>query len=367
MSPKESADVLVLGGGIIGLACARELAGRGLKVELLERLPAGAEASTAAAGMLTPLAEVPRPGPFFEACRQSRDLWPSWVAELAEESGVAVEHDASGALVIALNAEEEEALVGLERAAAELGEPVVHVDLASLHRSVPDLAPVVERARLFPGEHRVDNVQACAALAVAAARRGVVLHYGAEVLQVEVSGSGVKVMGKDWQRSAGHLVLAAGAWSGGIPGLPALPVRPVRGQMLLLGGVEWHWNGIVRGPHFYTVRRGATGLLAGATVEEAGFVKASTVSGVGDLLSDLRRLFPGSGGYRLETAWASFRPGTPDGLPLLGSLSGSPILAATGHYRNGILLAPWTARQVADLLTAAALPLPAFSPARFDL
>jgi len=359
-------DVLVLGGGIIGLACARELAGHGLAVEVLERLAAGAEASTAAAGMLAPLADLPAPGFFFDACRDARNLWSVWAGEIEEESGVAVEYDASGALLVALDELEEVELDVLWRAAAELGEPAEEIDLPTLRRSVPDASPGVRRALLLSGEHRVDNVQACAALAVAAARRGVVLTHGAEVLAVEPAGAGVKVTGKGWEKSAGLLVLAAGAWSGGIPGLPKLPVRPVRGQMLLLGGIDWRWNGILRAPHLYTVRRGATGLLIGATVEEAGFVKHPTVAGVGDLLAAARRLLPGLEDHRLETCWAGLRPGTPDGLPLVGPLPGWPAgIAATGHYRNGILLAPWTAREVAALALDGGPGPAAFSPSRF--
>src|SRR4029077_14970254 len=111
--------------------------------------------------------------------------------------------------------------------------------------------------------HRVDNIQACAALALAARRRGVTLTYGAEIKKVERAGDGVRVKGQGFERQAGTLVLAAGAWSGRIGGLPELPLRPVRGQMLLLAGVEWPWKGAVRGPHAYAVRRGATGLLVG--------------------------------------------------------------------------------------------------------
>ena len=140
------------------------------------------------------------------------------------------------------------------------------------------------------------------------------------------------VHGQHWRKEARLLVLAAGAWSGLIPGLPPLPLRPVRGQMLLLGGVEWPWSGSVRAGHFYAVRRGATGLLVGATVEEAGFDKHNTVEGVENLLAFARRLLPGIGNARLETVWAGLRPGTPDGLPILGPLPGWPVLAATGHY-----------------------------------
>jgi glycine oxidase len=362
-------DVLVLGGGIIGLACARELATAGFQVEICERLRAGAEASTAAAGMLTPLAESPVAGPFFDACRAARDLWAPWVPALAEESGLGVEYDTSGALLVALAATEAAWLERIDRTARALGEAVEEIEPAVLYRRVPDLAPGVRRALHLPGEHRVDNVQACAALAVAARRRGVELRYASAVERVERRGDGVRVHGNGWRRDAGLLVLAAGAWSGLVPGLPELPVRPVRGQMLLLGGVDWPWQGIVRGEHAYTVRRGATGLLVGATSEEAGFVQHATVAGIEGLLAFARRLFPGLDGAHLEATWAGLRPGTPDDLPIVGWLPGWPVLAATGHYRNGILLAPWTARRVAELAQAGpgSGEGDPFSPARFGV
>jgi glycine oxidase len=360
-------DVLVLGGGIIGLACARELALRGLRVELVERLPAGAEASISSAGMLSPLNEISAAGPFLDACRASRDLWGPWVAALESETGLSVDYDTSGALLVALDEEDEAELDRLSHVARELGERADEVSLPALHHWVPDITPQVRRALHLHDEHRVDNVQLCAVLAQALQKLGVTLHYDSEAERVEHHPEGtVLVTGNHWRKEARLLVLAAGAWSGLIPELPPLPVRPVRGQMVLLGGIEWPWSGIVRRGHFYAVRRGATGLLVGSTLEEAGFDKHNTVEGVEDLLAFARSLFPGLGKARLETVWAGLRPGTPDDLPILGPLPGWPTIAATGHYRNGILLAPWTAREVARLAFAEdEAEIPAFSPRRF--
>ncbi|HVG10940.1 MAG TPA: glycine oxidase ThiO [Thermoanaerobaculia bacterium] len=358
-------DAIIVGGGIIGLACARELARAGMKVELLERLPAGAEASLAAAGMLSPMAET-LPGPLLDACRESRDLWLPWGSTLAEETGLSVEHDASGSLLVAMDQEDE---IWLDRVAAEareIGEPVEEIDGSVLSRWVPDVSPGVRRSLLLPGEHRVDNVQACTVLAIAARKAGAVLTYGIEVEKIERAGPGVRVVTRDRDVEAGLLVLAAGAWSGTIMDLPCLPVRPVRGQMLLLGGVDWPWNGSFRSQHGYAVRRGATGLLVGATVEEAGFANYNTAGGIESLLRFTRQTLPGLGDTRLEATWAGLRPGTPDGLPILGLVPGWPVIAATGHYRNGILLAPWTAREVARLAASKDLgEAGPFSPARF--
>jgi glycine oxidase len=362
-------DVLVVGGGIIGLACARELALAGLKVEVLERLSAGAEASLAAAGLLSPMAEDV-PGPLLDACRASRDLWLSWVPMLADETGLTIEHDSSGAILIALDDREEVWLDRVAAAARACGEPVEEIDGSVLCRWVPDASPGIRRSLLLPGEHRVDNVQATTVLSIAAQKAGAVVTHGANVERIErierVAGDGIRLVGRDRDWEADLLVMAAGSWSGHIPGIPCLPVRPVRGQMLLLSGVDWPWNGSLRGPHDYVVRRGATGLLVGATVEEAGFASHNTAGGVDRLLRFALHALPGLETARLETTWAGLRPATPDGFPIVGQVPGWPVLAATGHYRNGILLAPWTAREIARMVaTGDPGETGPFSPARF--
>jgi glycine oxidase len=366
-------DVLILGGGIIGLACARELALQGLRVEIVERLPAGAEASTAAAGMLAPLAEESAPRVFLDACRDSLSLWGPWVAALEGETGLSVAYESSGSLLVALDPQDDAELERSVHAARAAGQQARDVEPAALRHWVPDIAPGVRRAVHLAAEHRVDNVQLCAVLAQAVQKLGVQIHYHSEVESVErrapgtPGGTTLLVHGSHWRKEARLLVLAAGAWSGQIPGLPPLPLRPVRGQMLMLGGVEWPWTGSVRQGHIYAVRRGATGLLIGSTVEDAGFDKHNTVAGVGGLLDFARRLFPGLAGAHLETVWSGLRPGTPDDLPILGRLAGWPALVATGHFRNGILLAPWTAREVARLaLSTQEAEIPEFSPRRFS-
>jgi glycine oxidase len=365
-------DAVVLGGGIIGLACARELAATGMRVMLLERWPEGAQgagASKAAAGMLAPLFELESPAPLVAAGRASRDLWTEWAPELEAEAGSGVEHDRSGALWFALDEEDEAAMAHAAVACRRLGEPVEELSAEELARRTPGVAAPVRRVLHFAGDHRVDNVRVCDALTAACRRRGVELRHAVQVLNVArcgmaagggeagqvaggSGGSAVRVMTAAGPVEAGLLVLAAGAWSGRVPGLPALPVRPVRGQMALLGEVGWPWTGISRQRQVYMVRRGESGLLVGSTVEEAGFDAHPTAAGIAGLLDLARRAYPALGGARFEAAWAGLRPGTPDDLPIVGWMPGWPALAATGHFRSGVLLAPWTAREIARLAAA---------------
>ncbi|HEX2253245.1 MAG TPA: glycine oxidase ThiO [Thermoanaerobaculia bacterium] len=373
-SPAAAPDVIVVGAGIIGLACARALAGRGLAVEVLERGTGCGEASTAAAGMLAPLAEVPEPGPMLEACRASRDLWRTWAAELEAESGENVDHDTSGTLSVARTDDESAWLDRLLAAARRLGEPAEEMPLEEARRRVPDLSADVRRVLHLPGEHRVDNERACAALLASVEGRGVAVRRETHVEEIAAGRDGVTVTGTTggptaapWRRRAPAVLVAAGAWSGRIRGLQPLPVGPVRGQMLRLAEVDWPWRGVVRAGHHYAVRRAGGRLLVGATVERSAFHDHPTPAGLAELLEFLRCFLPGLGQHPLDSVWAGLRPGTPDGLPLVGPLPHAPgVWIATGHFRNGILLAPWTAERLAAALDAQAVPeLASFSPGRF--
>jgi len=356
-------DVLVIGGGIIGLACARALAAAGLAVEVVERQPSGSAASMASAGMLTTVADLPRE--FVDICREARDEWPGFLAGLEQESGRPVEHDDEGALVLALSDDEAAGFDAYMAAIRAAGEAVEEMPVAELRRRVPDASPETRRVLLLPGEQRVDNVQVCEALAQALARRGVQISYGCAVERVELAQGGGVAHCRDGRREAGLLLVTAGAWSGTIPGLPPLPVKPVRGQIVRLGGAAWSWRGIVRDREEYAVRRGESSLLVGSTLEDAGFDNRITPDGVRYLLDWTRRLFPTLGQAPIESIWAGLRPGSPDAMPLIGPLPGLPAVVAAGHYRNGIVLAPWTAHEVARIVQTGNPGREIFSPTRF--
>ena len=194
-------DVLVLGGGIIGLACARELARRGLVVEILERDRVGGGASWAAAGMLSPLAESVDSRRFLDACRYSRDLWQTWARELEAESGVDVDYDRAGALVI--DHPEGGRIGQLARLAEEIGEPTVRVDADELRSLVPDISPAASGALLLLGDHRIDNRRVCKALRLSLEKAGVRISEGREATRVLLSGDAVRLEGDGWARCAG--------------------------------------------------------------------------------------------------------------------------------------------------------------------
>lgn len=364
---ERSYDVLVLGGGLVGLATARELAARQARVALLERRELGYAASSAGAGMLAPLSQGSEPPRLLALLRAARQLWRPWLAEITAEGGTTVEYDASGTLVAALDEAESDKLEAVAAGCRAAAEPVEEVELRQARVWVPDLAPEARRVLLMPDTHRVDNVQATQALARAAAARGVALYPHHEAIAFSTAPTGVSVETRHGVFRAATLVLAAGAWSGRIAGLPELPVHPVRGQMVRLEGVAWPWSGSVWGIERYAVRRGATGLLVGTTVEEAGFAEHPTAEGISDILAFARRLFPTLAAARLTATWAGLRPGSPDGRPLLGRLGDLPVVAACGHHRDGILLAPWTGRHLARHLLDGT-PIPEgdlFAPDRF--
>jgi glycine oxidase len=363
-------DFIIVGGGVIGCAIAYHLALAGTRVALFERREVAGEASGAAAGMLAPLSESSRPGPFLDLCLASLRLFPALADALRQETGIDIEYLPSGILRAALTEDEERELRHRLEWQRSLGLPLEWVDAAALRRLEPRLAAA--RGALYsPQEHQVSAGRLTQALARAAANRGATLHQGVVVTSLVANGRRVTgVRTSSGKVSGGHVVLAAGPWTGvfarqlGV----SLPVRPVRGQMLALADFAMPLRHIVWGEAGYLVPKANGFLFAGATVEDVGFRSATTVRGLREVKRAARGLVPSLAHREIASSWAGLRPGSPDGLPILGPVPGwDGLSVASGHFRNGILLAPITGHLLAQLLTGGKteMPLAPFSPARF--
>ena len=375
--PTATTDVAVIGGGVIGLAVAWRAAGQGLRVCVLERGELGVGASHVAAGMLAPVTEADAGELALLALGlRSARAWPQFAAELEQAAGADPGLRHSGALVVARDRDEAEALERELALRVELGLDVQRLLPSAARRLEPALAPSVRLALDVPGDHSADPRALVLALAQAARRAGVTLRTGASVERVESAGgrvTGVGLAGGEVLR-AGRVVVAAGAWSGAIDGLPRIALRPVKGQILRLRDPAHHRPGrgllqrIVRFEGGYLVPRGDGRYVLGATMEERGFDTTVTAGGLYELLRDAGELVPGVHEMVIEEMSAGLRPATPDNAPVLGpaeELAG--LHWATGHHRNGILLAPVTADIVVDGLTdGGGDPVsPAFAAGRF--
>jgi glycine oxidase len=364
-------DVAVVGAGIAGAAVAWGCARRGARVVVLEREAPAAGASGAAAGMLAPCSEATTPGPFLALARHSLRLWPAVAAELLEETGIDCELDTGGLLRVALDEADTPALrerIAWQRAA---GATVEWLDGAALAGVEPALAGAAGAA-LHAGEGHVHSVRAVTALLTAARRHGAEVESGAEVVG-GLDGGGVRLAGGT-RVAAGAVVVCAGAWTGALTatlGGPALPVEPVRGQLLGLRGlVPRPTRVLYAGLEGYAVAKRDGLTLVGATEEHAGFDTRPTEAAAERLRGVGARLLRGFPSATVAHTWVGLRPHAPDGLPLLGRLGdaagGGSLHTATGHYRNGVLLAPATAEGMASVLLDGVTPAgwEAFDPRR---
>ncbi len=343
-------DVIVIGGGIIGLSLAISLRKRGAGVLVVERGEPAREASHAAAGMLTDFM-LETPAALQPLATASARMYPEFVHELQDESGVHCDLRDQGTLVFP--ARDHLPLF------AEM-EPAPLVDLEA---SIADLT----RPAFFLKERSVDPRALSAATLKAAKHRGVDIASGAAVLEVITSeGRAATVLTERTSYHAPAIVNCAGAWSGQVPPYN-FPTRPVKGQMLSVVGEAARLRHVIRTPEVYLVPRSDGRLLIGATVEEAGFDKRTTVEAIQRMHRAAIATIPALASCRVLESWAGLRPGTPDDLPILGATSTPGYFVATGHFRDGILLAPVTAHVMAQIVTGAApeYDLAAFRPQRF--
>lgn len=365
--------IVIVGGGIIGLAIGWELAKRGVPSTVLERAEAGRGASWAAAGMLPPHAEVePAEDRLLPLLLAGRAMWPAYAAALTAATGVDVDYRTAGALLVALDRDDAAQLKFRYDLQRRHGLAVEWLSGAEARQLEPYLSRAVTAAVFSPDDHWVDNRAVVVALAEAYRRAGGVLRERAEVVGFRLDRG--RVVGVDVVRGekegrvgdvealpADAVVVAAGAWSRNLPGLPEIarpPVRPVKGQMLALrmdaaapivGRMIW-------APDAYLVPRGDGRLLVGATVEEQGFDTTVTAGGIRALLDGAWEAVPGVDELPLVETWAGLRPTSRDDAPILGPTAVDGLWLATGHHRNGVLLAPITGEIIVEGLATGAVP-----------
>jgi len=350
-----TADVAIIGGGIMGCAIALRLAQRGVAVTVIERGIPGAEASSAAAGMLAPQMEADVAGPLLDLGLASRALYPALADELREATGIDIGLVRSGVLALALD-ESAEAQLGAKVAWQHgAGLRVEHLSGAAAREREPALGPAVRAALAFPDEAQVTAQPLARAFSQAAAAAGARFIQGRYVRRVRVEGNAVTGVDLDGDTlSAGTVIVAAGSWSGLIEGagIPASLVRPARGQLVAIETRPPLFRHVLylHGRGYLVPRRDGT-VVAGSTVEMVGFRKEVTVGGLVQILDLARLLVPSLTDAPVVASWSNFRPCTQDHLPVLGATSVSGLVLATGHYRNGILLAPITAELIADVVT----------------
>jgi len=351
--------VHVVGGGVIGLACAWELSRNGHAVTLVSPAPGRDGAAWVAAGMLAPVTEAH----FGESALTALLLegarhWPSFARALEETSGRTIGYDTTGTVTVALDASDRASLDDLLAYQHSLGLVAHRRSASECRRLVPALSPALRGGIEVPGDHQVDNRALLGALLEGCRRAGVAVVEA----RVEALEAGPVLVLADGRRlGADHVVLAAGT---GLPtieglegaGLPA--VRPVKGHILRLGPapgagervLERTVRGLVHGRSVYLVPRRDGSVVVGATAEERGDDTGVRVGAVHELLCDARAIVPALDELELVEAASGLRPATPDNTPRIGWTSREGVLAAVGHYRNGILLAPLTAAAVVDLV-----------------
>ncbi|WP_242587721.1 glycine oxidase ThiO [Streptomyces sp. MST-110588] len=372
---------MVIGGGVIGLVTAWRAAGRGLRTAVVDPAPGGGAAQVAA-GMLAAVTELH----YGEQTLLGLNLasarrYPGFTAELEEAAGRPTGYRRCGTLAVALDADDRAHLRELHAFQCRSGLDAQWLTGRECRRLEPMLAPGVRGGLRVDGDHQVDPRQLTAALYTACERAGVVFHRTSAVRLTVGGGRATGVETADGDRlQAGQTVLAAGSDSGRLAGVPPEvlpPVRPVKGQVLRLrmpapprGAAPFlsrTVRAVVRGGHLYLVPRENGELVVGATSEELGWDTTVTAGGVYELLRDAHELVPGITELPLVEVRAGLRPGSPDNAPLLGPTALPGLLAATGHYRNGVLLTPVTGDVMAEVLVSGRLPEEArpFSPQRF--
>ena len=344
-----TADVVIAGAGIIGLSTALDLAGGGLRVTVLERERAMSEASWAAAGMLA-AHDPENPAELQPLSNLSISLYPAYLAKIEELSGLKIPLRTSGTLQGSSPGHHFKAALSSEEVASRLPE---------LHSA--------GRSFLWLNEHSLDPRDLCAALPKAATAAGIPVVEQSPITAVRSGPSGVRITTPRATYEAEHFINCCGAWAGAIAGLPT--IEPRKGQMATVKLLpHLHLPYVIRTPELYLVPRGDGRIVIGATVEHAGFDKSVQETTIQTLIDDAVALWPPIRNAQIVETWAGLRPGSADGLPVIGACGAYNCWIASGHFRNGILLAPATARVLQELILnkTPSVDLSSFRCDRFD-
>jgi len=368
----KSFDVAIIGAGIIGASAAFELAGNKLRVVVLDRQQPGQEASWAAAGMLSPAPDSPHDDALVPLGRESLKLYPDFIAAIEQESGCSTVYTREGAIEIFSTPREESERDSRVASCRRLGIAAEALPMEAARTWESAIGPAGHAAWL-PEEGTVEPRLLMNAVVAAARNGGVEFRGNCEVTGIVIDRERcVGVLAGGERIAADHVVVAAGPFSSQIgaanePIARYAPTRPVRGQMLALRPDGVRLRRVLRSERGYLVPRRDGRIIAGSTSEEAGFEKRVTAGGMRRILDNALELVPGLADAEIVETWSGLRPGTPDDLPILGPTDIEGLIIATGHYRNGILLAAVTSKLVGEWVTTGrtSFDAQAFSPLRF--
>ena len=345
-------NIAILGGGIIGCALAEELARRGQRVTIIERERIGAEASAAAAGILSAQMDVPKPGVFFDLCQAARRAYPAWAGRIERASGQRVGFQRNGVLYLAASAAQERRMQQRSRWQRRQQLPVERWSMAAVRQHEPAVDGRFRCGFHFPLEGEVDNVRLMRALAEACRKAGVQIREHVEARRLIVRGRCVRGVETDHGvLTASVVVNTLGSWASRLQGFPIkLPVEPARGQMVSFAGPKRLFRRPVMTDRAYIIQRQDGQVLLGSTIERVGFDKALTVQGMHAILCGARKISSRLDACHYMDSWAGLRPYSRTGYPIIGPTKTHGVYVATGHFRHGILLAPITATLMADLI-----------------
>lgn len=371
---REVSDIVIIGGGIIGCSIGYELAREGLSVTILERnSQPGREASSGAFGTLSPRAYHKIPESHYDLIMRSVDMYPNWIQELAETSGLPIKLENKMRVQVALSEEDMEEIRELYTAANAHPQYNIHAELLTkqqIHELEPNIAPNIENGMLLSRDDQINNmVLLTQAVVKAATTNGCRIITNTPVTKILSRDNrivGVRSNNKNFY--GGKIIVCAGSWSGDIPGVPSLPIVPQRGQGVMVDNPGLVDN-IIVSPHGYIAPRRDGKIILGIIEEQVGFNSQPTAGGIQQILTATIDMVPSIRYSPIMRVWAGLRPTTSDGLPVLGSPSGMEnLMYATGHH-YGMMLAPITAKIVRELVTSGDETqkdnLQAFSPDRF--